>query len=193
MPGASLRPHLAFNPRLRRLSTPADAFQLHPDFALYGTTLQMLAPRAGERVGRDAAARVRAVRSRARRRRRDGRTKETRGGGGGRRRGEEETASRAARPGGAGVSLGDESHSEARIILRSPIHMSSCTRTCTRVHVAKIVSVATGTPCTVLKSEKKVNGHGLFFCCALRASQNFWPIRGEIGVKPHSDQLIGVG
>ena len=29
MPGASLRPHLAFNPRLRRLSTPADAFQLH--------------------------------------------------------------------------------------------------------------------------------------------------------------------
>ena len=82
---------------------------------------------------------------------------------------------------------------EARIILRSPIHMSSCTRTCTRVHVAKIVSVATGTPCTVLKSEKKVNGHGLFFCCALRASQNFWPIRGEIGVKPHSDQLIGVG
>ena len=27
----------------------------------------------------------------------------------------------------------------------------------------------------------------------LRASQNFWPIRGEIGVKPHSDQLIGVG
>ena len=30
-PGASLRPSLAFNPRPRRLSTPPDAFQLHPD------------------------------------------------------------------------------------------------------------------------------------------------------------------
>ena len=30
-PGVSLRPHLAFNPRPRRLSTPTDAFQLHPD------------------------------------------------------------------------------------------------------------------------------------------------------------------
>ena len=30
--GASLRPHLAaFNPRPRRLSTPSDAFELHPD------------------------------------------------------------------------------------------------------------------------------------------------------------------
>jgi hypothetical protein len=38
-PGVSLRPPLAFNPRPRRLSTPSDAFQLHPDFALYGTTL----------------------------------------------------------------------------------------------------------------------------------------------------------
>ena len=35
---ASLRPPLAFNPRHRRLSTPPDAFQLHPDVALYGTT-----------------------------------------------------------------------------------------------------------------------------------------------------------
>ena len=35
----SLRPHLAFNPRHRRLSTPTDAFQLHPDFRSYGTTL----------------------------------------------------------------------------------------------------------------------------------------------------------
>ena len=34
LPGASLRPHLAFNPRHRRLSTPTDAFQLHPDIAL---------------------------------------------------------------------------------------------------------------------------------------------------------------
>jgi len=38
LPGASLRPHLAVNPRPRRLSTPPDAFQLHPDIALYGTT-----------------------------------------------------------------------------------------------------------------------------------------------------------
>jgi len=30
-PGASLRPHLAFNPRPRRLSTSTDAFQLHSD------------------------------------------------------------------------------------------------------------------------------------------------------------------
>ena len=38
--GVSLRPHLAFNPRHRRLSTSSDAFQLHPDFASYGTTLR---------------------------------------------------------------------------------------------------------------------------------------------------------
>ena len=39
-PGASLRPgSLAFNPDTpRRLSTPPDAFQLHPDVRLYGTT-----------------------------------------------------------------------------------------------------------------------------------------------------------
>jgi len=41
LPGASLRPgSLAFNPRHRRLSTPTDAFQLHPDFRLYGTALR---------------------------------------------------------------------------------------------------------------------------------------------------------
>jgi len=34
----SLRPPLGFNTRPRRLSTPPDAFQLHPDFRLYGTT-----------------------------------------------------------------------------------------------------------------------------------------------------------
>jgi len=33
--GASLRPHLAFNTRPRRLSTPPDAFQLHPDIRSY--------------------------------------------------------------------------------------------------------------------------------------------------------------
>jgi hypothetical protein len=38
--GTSLRPHLAFNPDTpRRLSTPTDAFELHPDVASYGTTL----------------------------------------------------------------------------------------------------------------------------------------------------------
>jgi hypothetical protein len=36
----SLRPPPAFNPRPRRLSTPPDAFQLHPDVRLYGTTLR---------------------------------------------------------------------------------------------------------------------------------------------------------
>ena len=36
-PGVSLRPPLAFNHRPRRLSTPTDAYELHPDIALYGT------------------------------------------------------------------------------------------------------------------------------------------------------------
>ena len=39
LPGVSLRPPPAFNPRPRCLSTPTDAFQLHPDIRLYGTTL----------------------------------------------------------------------------------------------------------------------------------------------------------
>jgi hypothetical protein len=39
-PGVSLRPPLAFNTRPRRLSTPPDAFQLHPDIRSYGTTLR---------------------------------------------------------------------------------------------------------------------------------------------------------
>ena len=43
LPGASLRPgSLAFNPRRRRLATPSDAFQLHPDIASYGTTLSVV-------------------------------------------------------------------------------------------------------------------------------------------------------
>ena len=36
----SPRPTLAFNPRPRCLSTSTDAFQLHPDIRLYGTTLR---------------------------------------------------------------------------------------------------------------------------------------------------------
>ena len=35
----SLLTPLAFNPRPRRLSTPTDAFQLHPDVRSYGTVL----------------------------------------------------------------------------------------------------------------------------------------------------------
>ena len=49
-PGVSLRPSpLAFNPRPRRLSTPTDAFELHPDVraqtihTLYGTRVAILA------------------------------------------------------------------------------------------------------------------------------------------------------
>ena len=42
LPGVSLRPPLAFNPRPRRLSTPTDAFQLHPDIRLYRTALILL-------------------------------------------------------------------------------------------------------------------------------------------------------
>jgi len=38
-PVVSLRPHLAFNPRPRRLSTPTEAFELHPDIRLYGIDL----------------------------------------------------------------------------------------------------------------------------------------------------------
>ena len=36
----SLRTPVAFNPHPRRLSTPTDAFQLHPDVRSYGTTLR---------------------------------------------------------------------------------------------------------------------------------------------------------
>ena len=40
LPGASLRPPLGFDSRPRRLSTPTDAFQLHPGIASCGTTLK---------------------------------------------------------------------------------------------------------------------------------------------------------
>jgi hypothetical protein len=40
-PSVSLRPPLAFNTRPRRLSTPTDAFELHPNVRLYGTTLSL--------------------------------------------------------------------------------------------------------------------------------------------------------
>jgi hypothetical protein len=72
LPGASLRPPPAFNPRPRRLSTPTDAFQLHPDVRSYGTTLS----RRRRVVLRRAAARVRHVRRAVHRER------AVRGGGG---------------------------------------------------------------------------------------------------------------
>jgi hypothetical protein len=50
LPGASLRPSLAVNPRPRRLSTPTDAFQLHPDVRSYGTTRRF--PRRRRRIRR---------------------------------------------------------------------------------------------------------------------------------------------
>ena len=37
-PVASLRPPVAFNPRPRHLSTPTDAYELHPDVRSNGTT-----------------------------------------------------------------------------------------------------------------------------------------------------------
>jgi len=40
-PGASLRPTLGFNTHPQRLSTPSDAFQLHPDVRLYRTALRV--------------------------------------------------------------------------------------------------------------------------------------------------------
>jgi len=38
----SLLPPLAFIPRHRRLSTPTDAYELHPDIRLYGMALQFM-------------------------------------------------------------------------------------------------------------------------------------------------------
>ena len=42
----SLRPLLGFNPSPRRLSTPTDAYELHPDIRLYGTALKLEDPSA---------------------------------------------------------------------------------------------------------------------------------------------------
>jgi|MDSW01.3.fsa_nt_gb serine/threonine protein kinase len=41
LPVASLRPPLAYNHRPRRLSTPTDTYELHPDIALYGIALSV--------------------------------------------------------------------------------------------------------------------------------------------------------
>ena len=58
----SLRPPPAFNPRPRRLSTPPDAFQLHPD--VQGTTAQCCSART--RAAAAAAARGAGVKAAAR-------------------------------------------------------------------------------------------------------------------------------
>jgi hypothetical protein len=88
LPGASLRPTPAFNPRPRRLSTPTDAYELHPDVRLYGTALSVHAERrhrgGGERdallpargrarAGERPVAQASRERRRRRRRRRGGR------------------------------------------------------------------------------------------------------------------------
>ena len=78
-PVLSLRPPLAFNPRPRRLSTPTDAYELHPDVRSYGTTLRAAAvgqARARPRARRaepahGAVPRLRRPRSDVRRGRRD--------------------------------------------------------------------------------------------------------------------------
>jgi formamidopyrimidine-DNA glycosylase len=66
LPGISLRPPLAFNPRPRRLSTPTDAFQLHPDIRSYGTALSresIIRSRSEEEGrGEEGRSRARAVR-----------------------------------------------------------------------------------------------------------------------------------
>ena len=87
-PGVSLRPPHAFNPRHRRLSTPPDAFELHPDNRLYGTTLSDVPGRGGrERERRrmpDGPPRARRPRREARES--PGRDVPVRGGGGGNKR-----------------------------------------------------------------------------------------------------------
>jgi hypothetical protein len=67
LPGASLRAPLAFNPCPRRLSTPPDAFQLHPDIRSYGTALRRRRRRARDvAAAGDRRGGVRATRDRAR-------------------------------------------------------------------------------------------------------------------------------
>jgi len=67
LPGVSLRPPLAFNPRPRRLSTPIDAFQLHPDIRLYRTA-QTQTPTPPTRTRTRTTKRTRRRRSTGRRR-----------------------------------------------------------------------------------------------------------------------------
>ena len=76
--GVSLRLPPAFNPRPRCLSTPTDAFQLHPDIiALYGTALSPGPPRGvqADAAGVDARGRPRGRPRRPRRRTRSSRSR----------------------------------------------------------------------------------------------------------------------
>jgi hypothetical protein len=52
LPGDSLLPPLAFDHRPRRLSTPSDAYELHPDVRSYGTTLRRSTCSRGARARR---------------------------------------------------------------------------------------------------------------------------------------------
>ena len=74
LPGASLRPHPAFNTRPRRLSTSPDAFELHPDVRSYRTARRGRCDGGATRGGGFARARVRT------RTREDGRAGRARGG-----------------------------------------------------------------------------------------------------------------
>ena len=58
LPGASLRPPVAFNPRALCLSTPTDAFELHPDVRLYRTALITARRRATTAGTRTSGART---------------------------------------------------------------------------------------------------------------------------------------
>ena len=53
--GASLRPALAFNPRPRRLSTPTDAYELHPDIRSYGPSTLRCQWRSASRARTESA------------------------------------------------------------------------------------------------------------------------------------------
>ena len=64
----SLRPPRAFNARPRRLSTPPDAYELHPDIASYGTTLRRCGRFTRRRASRWGPRRRSRARSSARRR-----------------------------------------------------------------------------------------------------------------------------
>jgi hypothetical protein len=70
-PGAPLRPPLAFNPRPQRLSTPTDAFQLHPDvrFERWNRSRGRRRPRLSPRAPPPAPRRPRRPATRAPRRR----------------------------------------------------------------------------------------------------------------------------
>ena len=60
-PGASLRPPLAFNPRPRRLSTPTDAFELHPERFVWNASERARRRRTSKRASEHGASRLRGL------------------------------------------------------------------------------------------------------------------------------------